>query len=190
MSATLNARFGTPYKSDGSLNPKWEAENIIRLEVPFTLRLAWDTTQRTNTIRVHKKVSKAFQQAFENIWNQARIEVKKQYGFNWQDLGFKTQTEATKFYDEKTAAYIRLNGFDLYGGAYNFRKMRNSSSLSYHSYGIAIDIDPAHHVMGDLKATFPDWYIKCWKDAGFVWGGDWKGKNRDSMHFERTTPSS
>jgi hypothetical protein len=177
-SSSLNSKFGVPYNQDMTLNPAWEKANIVTIDTPFTLRIAWNTAQRTKSIRVHKSVAKAFDQAFNNIWTYARTEMKKKYGYNY----------SSTYYDNKAAAFLRLLKLDLFGGSYNFRKMRSRNTLSYHSYGIAIDIDPGNHVMGNARQTFPDWYVKCWKSAGFAWGGDWHGKSRDSMHFERTSP--
>jgi hypothetical protein len=185
-SSKLNTLFGIPYKSDMALNPKWEEENIVYIDLPFEVRLDWATETRVKRIRVHKSVAKAFEQALNNVWNKARIKVKEEYGFKWQALGFATQAEATAFYDSKTRAYLRLHGLDRFGGAYNYRKMRGSSKLSFHSYGIAIDWYASKNPMGSKTTTLPDWFISCWKSAGFAWGGDWN--KPDPMHFERTKP--
>jgi hypothetical protein len=83
-SSKLDTLFGCPYKSDMTLNPRWERENIVYIDTPFTLRLAWDTAQRVTRIRVHKKVAKAFEQALNNVWNKARMKMKEEYGFKWQ----------------------------------------------------------------------------------------------------------
>lgn len=176
----LNTYFGCPYNRNMELNPEWERQHIVRLNLPFNMRLAWDRSQRVNSIRVNENVFKAFDQAFNNIWNKTRSFMKQKYGYKY----------TSEFYDRKAAAYLRLLKLDLFGGSYTFRAMRGkASTLSYHSWGIAIDIDPANHVMGDTRATFPGWYLACWKSAGFDWGGEWQGKNKDSMHFERTAPS-
>ncbi len=83
-------------------------------------------------------------------------------------------------------------------GAYNFRKMAASSSLSHHSYGTAIDINPDENYMikndkiiaGSLYEPGKNKYsmaadgsvVKAFKKHGWIWGGDWKS-SKDYMHF-------
>lgn len=173
---SLNSVFGVPYTKDMNLNPKWQEKNIVFLDLPFTMYLAWDTTTAVKRIRVHKTAAPYFKKAFAAVWAKAKYITKQTYGFS----------QTSEFYNEKTIEFLHSSRLDLLGGAFLFRKMRGSNQISNHSYGIAIDIDSLHHVMGDKKATFPEWYIGCWTGAGFKWGGLWSGSKRDSMHFEIT----
>lgn len=66
-------------------------------------------------------------------------------------------------------------------GCFNIRKKRGLSSMSLHSWGIAIDVNAFENGLGKepkLSAGF----VKCFTDAGFNWGGTWRRK--DGMHFE------
>lgn len=74
-----------------------------------------------------------------------------------------------------------------YGGIFNFRVMRGGSSISRHSWGIAIDLDPDDN---GLHAQWPDqadmpleimeaFAREGWVCAGAAWG-------RDAMHFQAT----
>jgi hypothetical protein len=66
-------------------------------------------------------------------------------------------------------------------GCFNIRKKRGLSSMSLHSWGIAIDLNAFENGLGKepkLSAGF----VKCFTDNGFDWGGVWKRK--DGMHFE------
>lgn len=61
-------------------------------------------------------------------------------------------------------------------------KRTNSSDLSTHSWGIAIDIEPQAYPLGSLK-RLPDEVVRIFRDAGFFYGGDFK-KTKDPMHFQ------
>lgn len=66
-------------------------------------------------------------------------------------------------------------------GCFNIRKKRGLSSMSLHSWGIAIDVNAFENGLGQepkLSARF----VKCFTDNGFHWGGTWKRK--DGMHFQ------
>jgi hypothetical protein len=66
-------------------------------------------------------------------------------------------------------------------GCFNIRKKRGLSSMSLHSWGIAIDVNAFENGLNQtpkLSAGF----VKCFTDAGFDWGGNWTRK--DGMHFQ------
>jgi hypothetical protein len=44
-------------------------------------------------------------------------------------------------------------GIDLYGGCFNFRKMRGGSDYSRHSWGIALILDPARNLLETSKTA-------------------------------------
>jgi hypothetical protein len=86
-------------------------------------------------------------------------------------------------------------------GAYNWREIRGTSRMSYHSWGLAIDIQPKQ--LGN-KAIYWRWeqarnenwmlvplearwkpplkVIEAFEQEGFIWGGKWA--LYDNMHFE------
>lgn len=71
-----------------------------------------------------------------------------------------------------------LKTFD---GCFNVRRKRGLTTMSLHSWGIAIDVNAAWnglHKTPQLSAGF----VKCFTDAGFDWGGTWTRK--DGMHFQ------
>jgi len=53
-----------------------------------------------------------------------------------------------------------------------------------HSWGCAIDLDPANNGLGDRTPKFARYpkIIEAFKKEGWVWGGDWS--NYDGMHFQ------
>ena len=70
-----------------------------------------------------------------------------------------------------------------FGGCFNFRAKRSGSKLSTHAWGIAIDLNPETNAMGG-RGDMDLGIVAAFKSAGFVWGGDWAGKNKDPMHFQ------
>ena len=77
-----------------------------------------------------------------------------------------------------TGAVKELKTWD---GCFNIRKKRGLSSMSLHSWGIAIDVNAFENGLNQtpkLSAGF----VKCFTDNGFEWGGTWTRK--DGMHFQ------
>lgn len=80
---------------------------------------------------------------------------------------------------------------DTYG--YEWRTMASGTgSMSHHSYGSAIDINPddnpaayteGNYNPGGNPYSVTDEIVKIWKDHGFYWGGDWSSSYVDYMHF-------
>lgn len=68
-------------------------------------------------------------------------------------------------------------------GCFNIRNKKLGKTPSLHSWGVAIDINATWNRMG-TPGTMSKELIACFTDAGFEWGGAWKGKFRDPMHFQ------
>jgi hypothetical protein len=68
-----------------------------------------------------------------------------------------------------------------YDGCFNIRKKRGLTSMSLHSWGIAIDLNAFENSLNQTPKLSPG-FVKCFTDAGFEWGGTWKRK--DGMHFQ------
>lgn len=83
-------------------------------------------------------------------------------------------------------------------GCYNFRPIRGLEQkyqnciraksienamifLSIHSWGCAVDVNAFENGLGKPPKLTPQ-FVKCFTDAGFEWGGNWKRK--DGMHFQ------
>jgi hypothetical protein len=81
----------------------------------------------------------------------------------------------------KTGKYQELKTWD---GCFNIRLQRGSKTkMSLHSFGIAVDINASDNRQGSIPKLSPE-LVKCFTDNGFDWGGNWKGKSVDGMHFE------
>ncbi len=89
-----------------------------------------------------------------------------------------------------TAAFTNLINRKLvdelktFDGCFNIRKKRGLTSMSLHSWGVAIDVNAAWNGLGK-QPTLSTGFVACFTDAGFEWGGLW---NRlDGMHFQLKT---
>lgn len=78
----------------------------------------------------------------------------------------------------KTGCVKELKTWD---GCFNIRKKRGLSSMSLHSWGIAIDVNAFENGLNQTPKLSKE-FVKCFTDAGFDWGGTWTRK--DGMHFQ------
>ena len=69
-------------------------------------------------------------------------------------------------------------------GCFNIRKKRGSSTMSLHSWGVAIDVNAAWNCFG-CKPQLSAGFVKCFTDNGFDWGGTWS--KPDGMHLQLKT---
>jgi peptidoglycan hydrolase-like protein with peptidoglycan-binding domain len=133
--------------------------NIVKMTLPYPMRLAWDTKTVVNTISVNAKVVDSLTRIFNAIL--------KHYG----------SLEA-----------VREARMDLYAGAFNKRRMTgNANRWSRHSWGIAIDIDSANNAFNAKwpgRATMPLEVVEIFEAEGWLSGARAWGK--DAMHFQAT----
>ena len=66
-------------------------------------------------------------------------------------------------------------------GCFNIRKKRGGSTVSLHSWGVAIDLNAYDNCFG-CRPKLSQGFVKCFTDAGFDWGGTWR--KPDGMHFQ------
>ena len=66
-------------------------------------------------------------------------------------------------------------------GCFIIRKKVEGSSMSLHSWAIAIDVNREENDYGKKPKLTPA-FVKCFTDAGCDWGGTWK--TADGMHFQ------
>ena len=131
---------------------------LVTIKLPYPMRIAWDTDSSVNTMRCHRLVADKFLAVFNDLLVR--------YG-----------------YDK-----IKELGIDLYGGCFNYRRMRNGSAWSMHAWGVAIDLDPARNTLKETKRTArfarPEYkpMIDIFYKHGFISLG--REKDFDWMHFE------
>lgn len=132
---------------------------LVYITLPYKMRIAWDRKNYATRIQCHKLIADKLLAVFNDLLSH--------YG-----------------YDE----IVRL-GIDLYGGCFNYRFMRGSTTtLSRHSWGTAIDLDPDRNLLHETAKTArfarPEYkpMIDIFYKHGFIGLG--REKNYDWMHFE------
>jgi hypothetical protein len=84
-------------------------------------------------------------------------------------------------------AQVNAGHCNCFSGSFALRNMRGLNTISMHAFGLAIDWDAEHNPLGARPGhTFfnPDsLLVQAFKDEGWVWGGDWRGR-RDAMHVQ------
>ena len=105
-----------------------------------------------------------------------------------KDISAKLLAVFNDILSHSGSAKIKELGIDLFGGCFNYRKMRGGSSWSKHAWGIAIDLDPARNTLKETSKTArfarPEYkpMIDIFYKHGFISLG--VEKNYDWMHFE------
>lgn len=77
-------------------------------------------------------------------------------------------------------------GWNVYSGCFNYRRKRGGSTLSTHSWGIAIDINGGENAFRSSRTTFSDTAIDIMEKHGFLSGG--RAWGHDYMHFQAAIP--
>ena len=136
-----------------------DVSNFIVIQLPYPMRIAWDTKVTVNKMQCHKLAADRFKAVFS--------ELLSVYGL-----------EKIKHLD-----------IDLFGGCVNVRLQRGSKTKwSRHAWGIAIDLSPAKNQLkwGKDKAQFakPEYkpMIDIFYKHGFIGYGP--ERNYDWQHFE------
>jgi len=138
--------------------PKQSTSNLVRLRLPYTMKLAWETKTKVNSILVHPCIKRSL----ENVL----VGTKECYSTD----------------------QIENLGLNLFGGTYNYRPMRVGTEWSRHSWAIAIDIDPTRNALdwGKEKALIdnPEYedFRGLMRANGMISLGE--VYNYDWMHFE------
>lgn len=135
-----------------------DPDNLTMINLPYPSRIAWDLSKTITRFQCHKLIELPL---------------------------LSVHTALLSYYG---LSDLQRLGIDLFGGCYNFRKMRGGNKWSRHSWAIAEDRDPARNGLRVKKpvAQFskPEYkpMLEMYYAAGFFNLGVEKGY--DWMHFE------
>lgn len=158
-------------------------KNLVHLDIPYPMRIAWDINDTVESILVHKDVAVPL--------HSVLTDLLAYYGYD------------KRVVDDRPT--IKELGIDLYGGMYNKRPQRGlekkhanavkagnttlaNTYLSRHSWATAIDLDPARNQLKETSKTArfarPEYkpMIDIFYTHGFISYGI--ERNNDWMHFE------
>lgn len=128
------------------------------IDLPYAMTIAWDTSIKVRKMTLHSKVAAS---------------------------ALRVLNQVAEIYTE---AERKSLGLDLFGGSLNVRRMRGGSSYSMHSWGIAIDFDPARNGLNTkapaARLSHPDAipFWEAWEAEGWLSLG--RARNFDWMHVQ------
>ncbi len=85
--------FGNIYdylRDDGTLDPRWETDQLGRAPMPFTLPLSWDQTKLAKSIYCHKKLVPVFTDVLTTLQQEGLQDLLKTYGGCYNFRGKRT----------------------------------------------------------------------------------------------------
>ncbi|MEM6646556.1 MAG: M15 family peptidase [Bacteroidota bacterium] len=147
-----------PLENEAALRDVYGApgdeSNLVRIDLPYPHRLAWDLRQTVRTTRCHAKVAESVQRVLTAVVQHYGLDAIKD---------------------------LRL---DHYGGCYNKRRKRGGTQWSTHAWGIALDYDPlrnklpwgrdrARFARPEYDAWWAAWEAEGWVSLGRVANFDW-----------------
>lgn len=97
----LCAQFGDIYaylREDGTLDPRWETEQLARAPLPFPIPLSWDPAKQVRNLYCHRKLATLFPEVFAEIERRGLRDRLRTYGgcfnFRAKRSGSKLSTHA------------------------------------------------------------------------------------------------
>ena len=151
-SVKLWAKYGNPFSSTFK-------RDLVMWDVPSDMEIGVIPRQ----IYCHKDLVKPLEAAFRALIRTGKVKELK----TWDGC---YNARPIRGYEKQWRRY-EMEGYPQAGARY----------LSTHAWGVAIDINAFENGLGK-KPKLSAGFVKCFTDAGFVWGGTFK--RLDGMHFE------
>ncbi|MBX7225026.1 MAG: M15 family metallopeptidase [Chitinophagales bacterium] len=169
--------YTTTEGDDIHIDPEWVRDNIVSVEIPQLIgkingSKADNKVRKTKSMQFHRKGATQLAALFK-AWEDAGL-LDRIITFNGDFVPrFVRLTKAQKEWEERNGRRIAFE----------------NRSLSNHSWGTAFDINAEwnrrEHVPALLsKEGCVRELVEIAYQHGFFWGGHFKGKSIDGMHFE------
>jgi len=159
--------------------PKEIRDTLTLLDIEY---VSFDGMLHQGQLVVHQEIARELKEIFEAL-RDLKFPIMKAVPiveYNWLD--------EPSMADNNTSAF-------------NYRLVYATNELSNHSYGLAVDINPAINPYMAIDGTiFPsgavydptkpgtlligDRVVELFESKGWEWGGKWKGK-KDWQHFQK-----
>jgi hypothetical protein len=85
-------------RADGCLDPRWEAQSLALVSLPFPLLLAWDHSKAVSSFRCHRRLTGIFPDLFKHIAAAGLASKVRSFGgcfmFRPQRTGAKLSTHS------------------------------------------------------------------------------------------------
>lgn len=134
--------------------------NIVRVELPYAMRLHWDPTKQVTSLLCNSKVADSLSAIFVAIADR---------------------------YDEAAREKLRLNRL---GTSYAMLRNTVGAGLARHSWGIAIELDPERHAYGKSwrsgAGMLPLEVVSIFQEHGWRWGNSFGRRPRAGL-FQATS---
>jgi hypothetical protein len=95
------ATFGNIYefiKTDGQLDPRWQSDFLVKMRLPFPLRLAWDPSRIITQMTCHQRMTGSYTSVFAAIQERGLQSAITSFGgcfaFRPQRTGSKLSTHS------------------------------------------------------------------------------------------------
>jgi len=90
------AAFGDIYKylkTDGTIDPKWELDQMASAPLPYPIPLAWDTSKQAKSMRVHKKLVSVMGEVFTALDGAGLKSKVRTYGGGYSFRAKRTSSK-------------------------------------------------------------------------------------------------
>lgn len=182
MIAEIQEKIGT--KPDGIWGPKSKAACIAHLRDLMPKDSPWPTQDTVSMTRFYGKAGDELMLTSLDV---------KGLGVKYEGKTVDTIRCNIKVAESLSRIINRIANshscsvLKKYGGCFNYRKMRGGNSLSIHSWGSAIDLDPddnGNNQSWPESAIMPLEVMEIFAAEGWISAGAFWG--RDAMHFQAT----
>jgi hypothetical protein len=154
--AELSKFYGNPdFNFDGLPDPKWEADNLVRIAPPYKMQWSW-SNQPVIRIACHHKIADHLEAALREVG--AKFNAEDRAKFQLDRCG-----GCYNFRSKRGGSNLSVHA---YGAAID----------------LAPSLNPLGRRYGAVPNMMPMEVVRIFEKHGARWGGLWR--RGDAMHFE------